>query len=108
MNIRVIPGRRLIIALAASAGGVLVALVLGMPATIAFQVAAVAILLLVAAAAADYTLSVRRWRRSSARMIRRLPPAFAIAAERPVQLAIETSGADSWRCELYDHADSSL
>ena len=66
------------------------------------------LLALLAAAGWDYSASLRAWRRSSAQMTRRLPAAFAIAAKRPVQLAIETREADTWRCELYDHADSSL
>ena len=64
--------------------------------------------LLLAVARWDYVSSRRAWRRSSATMTRRLPSAFAIAVKRPVQLAIETTGADTWRAELHDHADATL
>jgi uncharacterized protein (DUF58 family) len=108
MRLRVIPGRWAIGVLAASAIAVLLALLAGAAASIAIRIALMAIVTLMLAAIWDYAASLHAWRRSNARMTRLLPTAFAIAAERPVQVAIETSGTHAWRCELYDHADSSL
>jgi uncharacterized protein (DUF58 family) len=108
MTPRVIPGRRALAALAASAVAVLVALLMGVAMAIAVRATLIALSALLLAATCDYVLSLRAWRRSAARMTRRLPPAFAIAAERLVHVSIETAGTDSWRCELHDHADSSF
>src|SRR5438034_229035 len=63
---------------------------------------------LLVAAIWDCAASRRGWRLSSPTMTRRLPEAFAIGARRSVHLAITTEGTEAWRCELYDHADSSF
>ena len=65
-------------------------------------------LVLLAAADADYVLSRRRWRASNVRFTRRLPAAFAIGVERPVRVTFEHDGAHEWTFELYDHVDSSV
>jgi uncharacterized protein (DUF58 family) len=108
MRVRVIPSLPAIAALAIVTLALFVALLLGLAVTLAIRVAVAALVALVAAAAFDYLWSVRAWRRSTPRMIRRLPPAFAIAVQRQVPLVIDTHGPIAWRCELYDHADSSL
>jgi uncharacterized protein (DUF58 family) len=56
----------------------------------------------------DFASTRRAWRLASPRMTRRLPAAFAIAAQRDVELAIEAEGSREWQCELYDHADPTL
>jgi uncharacterized protein (DUF58 family) len=108
MPIRIIPGRTAIVALAATSVAVLLALLMGMPVTAASRGATAALLVLLVAAVWDYVTSRHAWRRSSPTMARRLPPAFAIGAKRPVQLTIATEGNESWHCQLHDHADSSL
>jgi uncharacterized protein (DUF58 family) len=104
----VIPGRTAIVTLAASAAALLVALLTGMRVVVASQLAAAMLIALLIVAAWDYLVSRRAWQRSSPRLTRRLPAAFAIGAKRTVQLAIETEGTVAWRCRLYDHADAHL
>jgi uncharacterized protein (DUF58 family) len=108
MGLRVMPGRTAILVLAANSVAALLALLLGMTAAVATWAVIIALVALFVIAALDYAASVRAWRRSSPTMTRRLPSAFALGAKRGVQLAIDTQGTRSWRCELYDHADSSL
>ena len=108
MRVAAIPSRRSIGALAAISAGVLLALLARVPLVTASQASVAAAVLLLAATAWDYRASRRAWRRSSASMTRRLPAAFAIGVKRPVQLAIDTTGIETWRCELHDHADPTL
>jgi uncharacterized protein (DUF58 family) len=108
MPLRIIPGRTAIVALAASSAAVLLGLLMGLPVSVAMWVAIAGPLLLVVAAAWDYATTLRAWRRSCPTLTRRLPAAFAIGAKRPLHLTIETQGTDVWRCNVYDHADSSL
>src|ERR1700741_5142924 len=96
MPLRMVPARPTIALLGAGASAAIVALLLGLPVATAVRITAVALLALFAAAAWDYAASLRAWRRSSVRMVRRLPPAFAIASQRPVQIAIETEGGNGW------------
>lgn len=95
-------------ALAASAAGVLVLLLAGASVGAAARASAALLVMLFAAAACDYVLSIRGWRRAQATLTRRLPAAFAIGVKRPIGLSIETEGSIAWRAVLYDHADSSL
>src|SRR4051812_18239373 len=108
MRLPVIPGRPLIAALAASAAGILVALIAGVPVTSGAWIAAAGVTMLAAASAADHTVSNRAWRKSPPRLTRRLPSAFAIGVKRPVRLTIDNEGPRRWHCTLYDYADSSL
>ena len=108
MTARIIPGRTAILVLAIASTLVLLVLVAGMAVRTASALASAAILVLSGATVWDYFTSVRSWHRSSPRMTRRLPQAFAVGVRRPVHLSIETGGDRTWRCELYDHADGTL
>ena len=108
MRVRIIPSRSAIAALVVSAVSMFIALLLGVGVTLAIRVALIALVALSGATILDYVTSVRAWRRSSPRLVRRLPPAFAIAVQRQVPLLIDTHGSLAWRCELFDHADSSI
>src|SRR4051812_23495040 len=108
MSLRVVPARTAIVALAASAAAMLLALLMGVAVTVAGRAATATLLVLTAAAVWDFAASRAAWRRSAPTMTRRLPAAFAIGVKRPVQIAIDTTGATTWRCTLYDYADSSL
>jgi uncharacterized protein (DUF58 family) len=108
MPFRVIPGRTAIVALAAIATALLLALLIGMPVSVASLVAMTALTGLVIAAVWDYARSRQAWRQASVRMTRQLPAAFAIGVKRPVHLTIEIEGTTAWRCELHDHADRTL
>jgi uncharacterized protein (DUF58 family) len=108
MRLRIIPGRAAIAALAASSVVALLALLAGMAVAVVARAALVAVAAFVAAAIWDHAASRRAWHRASPAMTRRLPAAFAIGATRPVELTIDIGGTGAWRCELYDHADSSV
>jgi uncharacterized protein (DUF58 family) len=108
MRARVIPGRAALVALACSAVAVLVARLAGVPVETAGWIAVSCSLAVLVAALWDGVASLRAWRRSSPRLVRRLPAAFAIGVRRPVHVAVSTDGARTQRGELHDHADASL
>jgi len=108
MTMRVIPGRAAVISVVAAALVVLIARLVGVPGSTVTGSTLAAIGALLVAALYDYRASIAAWRRATPVVTRRLPAAFAIGAERPVAVRIDTAGADSWRCSLYDHADASL
>jgi uncharacterized protein (DUF58 family) len=107
MAVHVMPGRPALLALAASALAVLIALLSGVQVGVASWIAFAALLTLLVVTTWDYVASLHAWRQSAARMTRRLPSAFALGVKRQVDLAI-TAERGAARCELYDHADSSL
>jgi uncharacterized protein (DUF58 family) len=103
---RAAPARTLIALLAVSAAGALISAILGASGGARFTIAVFSAV--AGAAGADYVLSARAWRRASPIMTRQLPAAFAIGVKRSITLAIETAGAQTWRCELCDHSDPAL
>jgi len=107
MRLAVIPGRGAILTLAAGAIAVGVVLVTGTRAE-ARGLAAVWAVGLAAAMLLDYLLTRRAWRRSAVRLVRQLPPAFAIGVRRTVSMRVEPGGKDAWHCQLRDFVDSSL
>jgi uncharacterized protein (DUF58 family) len=108
MRVRLIPGRRALIALGAAAAAMLVALLLGLAVNVAVAIAASVVLTLLIVAACDYAVSRRAWRQSPPRLTRRLPAAFAIGIKRPVHVTIDVEGTSTWACELHDHPDATL
>ena len=108
MRLRVIPGLIALVLAGIGTAVALAALVGGVRLSYVAQVAGVASLALVAIAIADYVITRRAWQRSGVRMIRRLPPAFAVGVQKPVLVAIEAQGTLEWPCRLYDHSDPSL
>jgi uncharacterized protein (DUF58 family) len=108
MRVSVIPGRLAIALVAAAAVATLAALLLGLPVATAATVSAAALAAIALATLLDCVFSRRAWRRASPAMTRRLPSAFAVGVNRPVQLAVDVQGSDTWHCELYDHADATL
>src|SRR5687767_4716226 len=108
MAIRVVPSRRTIQALLATAGTVLAARLLGLSVQAAGWLATAALLALAAAFLWDYRNTAAAWRRSAPRLTRRLPAAFAIGVKRPVVLRIDSDGDVRWPCIVYDHADPTL
>src|SRR5882724_1960968 len=105
---QVVPGKRLLLALAAGAAATLTALVAGAAVAAVAALSAVLLLSLAALASADYVISRRAWQQSAVRMTRRLPAAFALGAKRPVSLSFEVAGPHSWRVLVYDHIDPSF
>src|SRR5436190_2995908 len=105
---RAAPSRLLLSLLAVIGVATLAALLAGFERPLVSLATLVAVLGLLAAADADYVLSRRRWRGSNVRFTRRLPAAFAIGVERPVQVLFEHDGDYEWALSLYDHVDSSV
>lgn len=106
--IRALPGRTSLIGLSILWGAALLALLARIPVQTVTRVILIAGALLALAALVDYIASVRAWRQSRPAMKRHLPAAFAIGVNADVALAIESKGDRTWRCALYDHADSTL
>jgi uncharacterized protein (DUF58 family) len=105
---RVIPGKRLLLALAAGAAATLIALLAGAGIWDVAPLSAAGLLLLVALAGTDYVISRRAWEQSGVRMTRGLPAAFALGARRPVSLSFEVAGPYNWQGQVYDHVDPSF
>src|SRR5882672_504648 len=105
---RVIPGKRLLLALAAGAAATLIALLAGAGIWDVAPLSAAALLLLVALAGTDYVISRRAWEQSEVRMTRGLPAAFALGARRPVSLSFEVAGPYNWQGQVHDHVDPSF
>jgi len=108
VKIAAAPSRRSLWWLGVIGVAALAALLVGLDRPLVALATLVAVLVLLAAIDADYVLSRRRWRTSNVRFTRRLPAAFAIGVERPVRVLLEHDGDYEWKCELYDHVDSSL
>jgi uncharacterized protein (DUF58 family) len=105
---RIVPSRRLLLAFGAGAVVALIALLLGARVSATGAFAAAWTLALIVATCTDALGSRRLWRRSCARLTRRLPDAFAIGVRRTITLALDLEGTRAWHGALYDHADSSL
>jgi uncharacterized protein (DUF58 family) len=108
MRVRALPGRPLLLALAAGALAALAGLLLGAAVARVAELCVAGGVLLAVAVAADYLHSARAWRASAPTLTRRLPSAFAIGAKRSVTLRIDIAGGVQWSTALYDHADPSL
>jgi uncharacterized protein (DUF58 family) len=108
VRIRVIPGRVALVLVAIAAAAGLAALILNTPLALVAQVTGIAVVLLITAATADFFSTRSAWRQSNVKMIRKLPPAFAVGISKPVSVIVQAEGALDWRCSLYDHADPSF
>src|SRR5688572_5917372 len=108
MRIGLIPDRRAIAILGASALAILVTLLIGAPVAVAAAAAAMALGLLTLAVGVDFAVSRRAWRQSPPRLTRRLPAAFALAIQYRVHLVVEHHGAGVWQLELYDTVDAAM
>jgi len=100
-----IPGKRLLLALVAGAGIALILLVTGVVVRDVALLSGAWLLLLTGLAGTDYVLSRRAWRQAGVRLVRRMPPAFALGARRSVALIFEIEGPYSWHARVYDHVD---
>jgi uncharacterized protein (DUF58 family) len=105
---RPIPGKRLLLALAAGATAALIALIVGLDVWDVARICGILLLVLVALTCADYLTSRRAWRQSVVRMTRGLPPAFAVGVRRPVSLSFEVEGPYNWHGQVFDYVDSSF
>jgi uncharacterized protein (DUF58 family) len=108
MRPSVIPGRRLLTVLAALAVLLLITLLVRVPVTTVLSVSIATLATIGIVAGCDYAISLRAWRRSSPRLLRRLPSAFAVGVRQTIHLIVELEGTEQWRCAVYDHADPSL
>lgn len=108
MRVPVVPTPTGIALLLAGAAGALLALLLGVPGARVAGAATCGLLLFGLLMAGDALLSRRAWRRSSIRLTRQLPAAFAIGVPSSVALRLESAGTRSWQCRLYDGCDPAL
>jgi uncharacterized protein (DUF58 family) len=93
---------------AVAAIAALAALILNIPLALVAQLTAVAAIVLITVAAADFFTTRSAWRQSKVQMIRKLPPAFAVGVSKPVGVIVQSEGALAWHCRVYDYADSSF
>jgi uncharacterized protein (DUF58 family) len=108
MRVRLIPAVPALAAVGAGAACLLVALILGVPVTLAAWAATVGLLLLMLAFIADYRLTRHAWSRAAPNMTRVLPAALAVGVKRAVVLHIDGVGTHPWQVAIYDHSDPSL
>ena len=108
MRIRFIPGRIALVLVAICATAGLAALVVNVSLALVARATGLAALALVAVAIADFATTRAAWRKSNVKLVRRLPPAFAVGVQKPVIVELEAEGQRDWACRLYDHADPSL
>ena len=108
MRIRLIPAVPTLAVVGAGAACLLVALILGVPVTLAAWAATVGLLLLTLAFIADYRLTRHAWTRAAPNMTRTLPAALAVGVRRDVVLHIDGLGTHPWQVAIYDHSDPSL
>ncbi|MDB6161969.1 MAG: hypothetical protein JWO04_5675, partial [Gammaproteobacteria bacterium] len=104
----VVPGKRVLLALAAGTAVALLALLAGASVWDVAPFSVAWLLLLAAVATADYVISRRAWQQSAVRMTRGLPAAFALGARRPVSLCFEIAGPYNWQGQVFDHIDPSF
>jgi uncharacterized protein (DUF58 family) len=105
---RLVPGKRLLLALAAGATAALIALLAGAGVWDVAPLSAAWLLLLFSLASTDYVISRRAWQQSAVRMTRGLPAAFALGASRSVSLSFEVAGPYNWQGQVFDHIDPSF
>jgi uncharacterized protein (DUF58 family) len=108
VKIRFIPGRVALLLVAVAAAAALAALVSNISLALVAQLTAVAVIVLITVAAADFFSTRSAWRQSNVQMIRKLPPAFAVGVSKPVRVIVQAEGALAWHCRLYDHSDPSF
>jgi len=107
-RLRVVPGRAPAAILGVCAVAILLALVLGMPVTVAARVSVVVVVALVVATLVDFLRSTRAWRAASPQLARGLPAAFALGVRKQIQLELQLEGDETWVCEVHDAADVTL
>ena len=105
---RVVPGRAPAAILGVCAVAILLALVLGLPVTVAARVSVVVVVALVVATLVDFLRSTRAWRAASPQLVRGLPAAFALGVRKQIQLELQLEGDETWVCEVHDAADVTL
>jgi uncharacterized protein (DUF58 family) len=105
---RVIPAKRLLLALAAGAVAALLVLIAGVDVLDVGLLGAAWLVLLGGLASADCVSSRRAWQRSLVRLSRELPRSFALGARRTVSLRFEAEGSLKWHGQVYDDVDASF
>lgn len=108
MRLRFVPGRGLLIALAAGFACVLGVLIVGVPVATAKYLAGAWCVVLAALVLVDRQRTLVAWRAAAPEISRTLPAAFALGVPARVQLEVRTGGAHKWRVCLHDYADPTL
>jgi uncharacterized protein (DUF58 family) len=105
---RVIPGAFTLAWAGFGTAATLTALVAGFRLSTVAGAAGLGVLALLVLALVDYAITRKAWRESGVRMVRRLPPAFAVGVQKNVVVLLEAQGGTRWHCVLHDHADPSV
>ncbi|MDQ2639261.1 MAG: DUF58 domain-containing protein [Pseudomonadota bacterium] len=105
---RILPGKPLLWTLAGIAVAAAAALVAQVPLGAVAWATAIVLLLLAALAGIDAWQSLRQWRASPLRLVRRLPAAMAIGVRSRIPLWLELDSEGSWRGAIHDHTDPAL
>lgn len=108
MRLPFIPGKPLLMLLAASSAIALAALVAGVSRNVVMVATGGWLAMVGAVAAFDLWRSWRAWKTAPARLTRQLPPALAIGVRRQVEIGLEHGGDFEWQLQIHDHADPSL
>lgn len=104
----VVPTRTAILLLLIGAAGACVALLLGLTIALVGAIASLWLVVLLLVIAIDGVISRRAWRRSSMRLTRQLPAAFAVGAASRVALLLDSAAGRPWHCRLFDGCDSAF
>jgi uncharacterized protein (DUF58 family) len=105
MRLSVIPGKRLLLGLAAGAIAALLALTGGATLQDVAVLSVIWFVLLIAVAITDYVISRRAWQQSVVRMARGLPAAFALGARQTVRLTFDVEGPHDWQGRVFDYLE---
>ena len=108
MRLRFIPSQLLVLLVMAGATVATVALFAGVAIGTVASLSTIAACTLLAIGIGDLLSTRRAWQQSQARMLRRLPSAFAIGVKQFVHLGFESTGKQRLQCTVFDHCDPSL
>jgi uncharacterized protein (DUF58 family) len=107
-RIRYLPGRPLLLLVAAGTAIALAALLLGAGVKATAWAASIWMLVLAATSGLDFTLSRRLWLAGQPQLQRHLPQALAIGNRCEVELGVQLQGESDWHCTILDQASDSL
>jgi uncharacterized protein (DUF58 family) len=102
---RLVPTRTAILLLVVGAACACAALLLGVAMAVVGAIAGLWALGLLVAIVVDVVISRRAWRKSSIRLTRQLPAAFAVGAPNRIVLLLDAAEGSDWECRLFDGCD---
>lgn len=108
MQVRFIPGTRLLIAIALGFLAALLALIAGISVATAYRLSIAGAVVLSVGVLVDRHMTLRDWRTASLEMTRALPTAFALGVTARIRVRLRTAGRHVWHATLYDHTAPTL